>query len=353
MRKRANVFTALVLATALVATGCGAGPDSEKTNKKTVSVPKNVEAVSERTVYVSPEWVYSLIEGDQPESDNYKILECSWGTEEDSPTYEKGHIPGAIHVNTDDIESPEKWDFRSAKEIKNLVLKDGITKDTVVVCYGNDENIAADDRVATALLWLGVENVKVMNQGLPGWEKKDFPVNTDKVKCKAVKDFGTKVPANPQFIIDTEGVKDNLANDENFKLVSIRSRDEFEGRTSGYSYIDKAGEPEGAIWGHDTDDGSYCDKEGNIVGIESLNKYLEESGASTKNDLAFYCGTGWRAAIPFLICYEKGLDNMYLFDDGWFVWQMDPKNKVQVGDPAGSDCKITTVSELPKGKAKK
>ena len=36
---------------------------------------------------------------------------------------------------------------------------------------------------------------------------------------------------------------------DNFKLVSIRSEAEWLGETSGYSYIDRAGEPEGAIWG--------------------------------------------------------------------------------------------------------
>ena len=27
---------------------------------------------------------------------------------------------------------------------------------------------------------------------------------------------------------------------------------------------------------------------------------------------SFYCGTGWRATIPFLICYENGMTNMTL-----------------------------------------
>ena len=40
--------------------------------------------------------------------------------------------------------------------------------------------------------------------------------------------------------------------------------------------------------------------------------YLEESGASLDNELSFYCGTGWRATIPFLICYENGMTNMTL-----------------------------------------
>ncbi|MCI9198684.1 MAG: sulfurtransferase, partial [Lachnospiraceae bacterium] len=41
---------------------------------------------------------------------------------------------------------------------------------------------------------------------------------------------------------------------------------------SGYGYIDRAGEPQGAIWGHDTDDGSYNNEDGTTVGELSTDK---------------------------------------------------------------------------------
>ena len=112
----------------------------------------------------------------------------------------------------------------------------------------------------------------------------------------------------PNTSLSIGEAKEKLAGDDNFKLVSIRSRDEFLGRTSGYGYIDRAGEPEGAVWGHDTDDGSYHNEDGTTAGLDVLKGYLEESGASLDNELSFYCGTGWRATIPFLICYEKRND---------------------------------------------
>ena len=144
-----------------------------------------------------------------------------------------------------------------------------------------------------------------------------------------------------------------MADDTNFKLVSIRSKYEFDGKTSGYSYIDRAGEPDGAIWGHDTDDGSYTNADGTIVKIDTLEKYLGESGASMKNDLSFYCGTGWRAAVPFLIAYENGYKNISVYDGGWYQWQMDPNDKVQLGDPKSGNMKEVTVKDLTTDKAKK
>ena len=152
--------------------------------------------------------------------------------------------------------------------------------------------------------------------------------------------------------LSIDDVKKELADNSNFRLVSIRSKDEFLGKTSGYSYIDRAGEPKGAVWGHDTDDGSYNNADGTTVGLDKLEEYLAESGSSINNDLAFYCGTGWRAAIPFLIAYENGHITK-LYDSGWFVWQKDPANEVQVGDPASGDVLYTTVGELSTDKAPK
>ena len=95
------------------------------------------------------------------------------------------------------------------------------------------------------------------------------------------------------------------------------------------------------------EDGSYLNENGTTAGLDVLKGYLEESGASLDNELSFYCGTGWRATIPFLICYENGMANMTLYDGGWYQWQMDDSL------PANSDCRFTTVGELSTDKAKK
>ena len=52
-----------------------------------------------KKVFVSPQWVKSVIDGEQEESKKYIILEASWGSADDSPDYNTGHIPGAVHVD--------------------------------------------------------------------------------------------------------------------------------------------------------------------------------------------------------------------------------------------------------------
>ena len=328
-----------------VLTGCSSKEEAKEADTNTEKV--TAEAVDTKTVFVTPEWVQSVIDGNQKESENYVIGEVSWGTYKDSPSYTKGHIPGAIHINTDSVEEGPVWNILSPEKIEKSMLENGITKDTTVILYGDP---SAAGRVAFTYLWAGVENVKMLNGGIEAWEKAGYKTETDVVEAKKAEDFGTKVPAHPEYCLSIEDTKEKLK-DENFKLVSIRSEDEFLGKTSGYAYINKAGEPEGAVWGFDTD--RYVNEDGTCINMEQMKKLWNECDFSADNELSFYCGTGWRACVPWLICYENGMTNMTVFDGGWNEWQMDDSNPVQVGDPASDDCVHTTVGELSNDKAAK
>ncbi len=304
------------------------------------------------TIYVPASWVKSVIDGDEDASENYLVLEVAWGEEADDANYGAGHIPGAVHMNTDYIEEEEYWNIRTAEEIEAVCADYGITKDTVVICYGTAGTDSADDRVALALLWAGVENVKCLDGGYEKWVEAGYEEETDSnAPVPTEEEFGVEVPAHPEYIMSIEDVKDKLANDPDFKLVSIRSYAEFCGETSGYSYIDRAGEPAGAIWGRDTDDGSYCNEDGTTVGVDVVEGYLAESGVELDEDTAWYCGTGWRASIPFLICLQAGIVTS-VYDGGWYVWQMDPDNDVQLGDPQTGEVEYVKVSDLSTDMAK-
>ena len=360
----------LVLAMALSLAACGASEAPAATEAPATEAPATeapaaeapaeteapaapaVEAVAANKVYVSPEWVKSVVDGDQPESADYVILECAWGEVEYDPAYVEAHIPGAVHMNTDYIEEEVYWNIRTAEEVEAVCAKYGITKDTCVIVYSDSPVNSADDRVAFVMLWLGVENVKALDGGMEAWTAAGYETESGDIAPTATdKPFGVAVPAHPEYVYSEVQVADKLENDPNFRLVSIRSKAEFLGETSGYSYIPKAGEPKGAIWGHDTDDGSYNNEDGTVVDVDVLAGFLAESGATMDNDLAFYCGTGWRATMPFLLAYEEGYTNIHLYDGGWFVWQMKDELPVQLGDPATDSVVYTTVGELSADKA--
>lgn len=311
------------------------------------------EPAQQKTVFVTPEWVQSVIDGKEDESDNYMILEVSWGTYEESPTYQEGHLPGAVHVDTSSVESEPYWNLSEPAVVEKGMLDVGVTKDKTVILYGID--VSEVCRVAYAYLWAGVEDVKVLSGGLDAWKKAGYELEKDMVEPTPAKEFGTTVPAHPEYWLSMEDAKEKLEKDDNFKLVSIRSREEFEGTTSGYSYIDRAGEPEGAVWGHAGSDPyhmeEYLHDDGTYITYDEMVKLWSDCDFTIDNELSFYCGTGWRATIPWLLCYEGGMEGMTLYDGGWYQWQMEGSNPVQVGDPAGDSCEHTTVDKLPTDKA--
>ena len=334
---------------------------ADKAEKETVSAcPVNrrdpeaevkVPAVPKNKVFVTPQWVKSVMDGKQPESKHYVMLEVSWGDEAASPDYLREHPVGAIHMNTDWIEEGPIWNIRTPQEIEDVLTRLGITKDSTVILYSLD---AAAPRVAWVCLWAGVENVKIMDGGLRAWKNSGYRTESKSNRATAVQSFGAKVPVHPEYNLTLEQAARKLAEDPNFRLVSIRSREEFEGKTSGYKYINKAGEPRGAVWGklgkdaYSIDD--YVHEDGTFITLAEAEKMWEGHGFTLDNELSFYCGTGWGAAIPWLILYENGIVAS-VYDGGWNEWQMHPKLPVQVGDPLSGKVEYTTVEELPNDKA--
>lgn len=291
------------------------------------AVVETTESDDSRQVFVNAEYIKNVIDGD---NDNYVIIEASWGAAEVNETYQATHIPGAVHMNTDSIEEPVYWNIRSGEEITEVMKNYGITKDTLVIVYGNDSGAA---RFAFVSLWAGVENVKLLDGGLKAWLSAGYETEEGIIEPVATtEEFGLTIPAHPEYVLAMPAdAQEQLDNNDNFRLVSIRTEEEFKGETSGYSYIPEAGEPQGALWGHDEFD--YYNEDGTVISIEAAQALWNEQNIDKENNIAFYCGTGWRATVPFLLAYENGWDSIQLYDGGWFAWQMDAANPVQTITP--------------------
>ena len=324
--------------------------------------PTKAPAVAKNRVYVDARWVKSVIDGNQSESSNYVVAYVNYGAEPDD-AYKKAHIPGAIVVGDVDVEDATgseegAYNLLKAEEMEKIALSRGIDKDTTVILYGDDVNGVA--RVAYGYLWLGVENVKILNGGFKAWEKENFPVESKENTKAAKTSFGVKTPAHPEYWVSLDEAVSKVKEDPNFKLVSIRSYDEFLGNTSGYNYMDKAGEPEGAVWAKSAktaaDVAYICNDDNTVMELSGMKKVWKDAGNDfdvDKNFCAFYCGTGWRACPPFLAMYQEGHKNMAVYDGGWYEYLFHDDLPVQVGDPQKGEVEHTTVGKLPTGKAAK
>ena len=318
------------------------------TVKKAETKPEEVPSAKKTDVFVSPAYIKSVMDGKQEESKNYVILDTST----EAAPYHEGHIPGAYHCsvrqvesstyaayanNTIDYTDENLGNLHEPAELAALLKKYNITKDTMVIVYGAHP---ATERVAFCFLYCGVENVKVLNGSLTNWKNAGYEVET-KVNTPVTDanyDFGTTVPAHPEYIVSKEELKDKLANDKNFRLVSIRSLDEFKGLSDGnYPMLQEKGEIAGAVFGRAGNDANtmeeYMNADGTLISYERFKGFMADSYVYPTNEVCFFCGTGWRATMPLLMAYEKGW-KVSLYDGGWWQWTRDLEhNAIQMLTP--------------------
>ena len=85
---------------------------------------------------VSAEWVKTLVDGGRPPEHSGKHTIICHAHYRNRDAYLSGHIPGAIDVDTNTLESPETWNRRSPEELKETLEKLGVTENTTVILYG-------------------------------------------------------------------------------------------------------------------------------------------------------------------------------------------------------------------------
>ena len=299
---------------------------------------------------VYPGWVSQLSEGKNPplyDNDRYVICHAHYDHIED---YHKGHIPGAIPLDTNSLESTETWNRRSPEELKGTLQNLGIRYDTTVVIYGRFSSPVYDEekfpgksaghlgalRCAAIMLYAGVEDIRILNGGITRWEIEDYPLSTDPERPEPVDDFGADIPAHPEYMIDTPEAKQLLAADDG-ELVSIRSREEFIGKQSGYHYIEQKGRIPGAVFGNCGSDAYHMENYRNFD--HTMREYHEveeqwkEGGITPDKHIAFYCGTGWRGSEAFINAWLMDWPRISVYDGGWFEWCNDPANPIETGIP--------------------
>ncbi|ATW23571.1 hypothetical protein DCMF_01060 [Candidatus Formimonas warabiya] len=352
MFKKKEILLLLILIVAVfVLSGCGekaetsADQTTDQTQDQTAApVPVNTSdwaSAPNGRILVSPQWLNAVIKGepaDTYQNNKYMILEASWGPTSDD--YKAGHIPGAYHFNTDNIETEENfWNIGPIDHVKASLTAAGITSDTTVIVYGNNPtDLAGAARVVFALMWAGVQDVRLLDGGLTTWKSAGYPTETKDNQPTPVADFGVEIPQHPEYIIATPKEVLEAQKDKNFRLISIRTWEEFIGETSGYDYIKGAGEPKGAVWGHCGKDTfgvmtDYVHDDGTFKSFSEIEPMWADWDISKDTINSFYCGTGWRACVPWLMAYMQGWDNITLYDGGWYMWEMDKSLPVQKGDP--------------------
>lgn len=250
--------------------------------------------------------------------------------------YEQGHIPGAVALDTNTLESTETWNRRSPGELKQALEQLGITHDSTVVLYGRFSHPDNRDpypgssaghlgafRCAFLMLYAGVQDVRMLNGGMQGWEDAGFELDTQETAVQPARDFGATIPGAPHLVTDLPEAE-RILQSPDASLVSVRSWPEFIGEVSGYNYIEKKGRIPGAVFADCGSDAYHMENYRNLDHTTREYHEIESNwatvGITSGKHNAFYCGTGWRGSEAFFNAWLLGWPHISVFDGGWYEW---------------------------------
>jgi thiosulfate/3-mercaptopyruvate sulfurtransferase len=298
---------------------------------------------------VHPPWLDRLLEerrrnGDESSTD--VLVHVNFDNREE---YEREHVPGAIHLDTQCLEEPERWNRRSPEELERTLLEHGITRHTRVVVYGRtgmpdmsqahpgkEAGQIGAMRAAVLLMYAGVEDVRVLDGGLNAWRASGYPVTSTISTPRPARSFEGPVPGRPELVVDIEQAKRMLA-DPGSELVSVRSWAEFIGEVSGYHYVKPKGRIPGAVFGNCGSDAyhmqNYRNPDNTVRNYEEIEARWRDAGLAPDKHIGFYCGTGWRASEACFCARLMGWDRSSIYDGGWFEWSIDEENPLETGVP--------------------
>ena len=303
----------------------------------------------ERLVHV--EWLSQALGGQTAEAapeGRFLLFHVNFGAPDE---YEEGHLPGALHLDTNLLESPADWQRRSPEELDAALGALGVAHDTTVIVYGRDTEGDVDEeqparraghiaacRAALILSYAGVEDVRLLDGGYGAWVRAGKPIETTPREPTPIASFGVAVPQRPEFIVDIEEAKRILDRPDTAALVSVRTWGEHVGQVSGYSYIGAVGRIAGDVWGNCGSDAydmqHYRNADNTMRAYPEIAADWADAGITPDKWIAFYCGTGWRASEAWFYASLMGWQRIAVYDGGWYEWSRDPiSNPIEVGKP--------------------
>lgn len=261
-------------------------------------------------VLVSTEWLANNIG-----RDGLVIVE----SDEDVLLYEVGHIPSAVKIDWHtDLNDPVTRDYVQDEDFAALLSRNGISRDTTVVIYGDKSNWWASYALWVFKLF-GHTDVRLLDGGRDKWIAegreltREHPVVTassypviarDDSKIRAFRDDVLKHFGNP--------------------LIDVRSLEEYTGeRTHMPAYPD-----EGALRGGHIPSAKSVPwaKAAGENGVFKPRKELEEiyldgAGLKSGDNIIAYCRIGERSSHTwFVLNYLLGFTGVRNYDGSWTEW---------------------------------
>jgi len=239
----------------------------------------------------------------------------------DTTQYEQGHLPGAIAFNwQSQLQDQVARDIISKEDFEKLASAAGITPETTVVLYGDNNNW-----FAAYAFWLfkyyGHEDVRLINGGRKKLVAEERQLVTDVPTYPATNYKVTKV--NADLRADRDFVRARLDQaGQSFGLIDVRSPAEFVGDIIAPPGMTETAQRPGHIPGaKNVPWATAVAEDGTFKSVEELEKIYGSKGLSTDKEVVAYCRIGERSSHTwFALKYLLNFQNVRNYDGSWTEW---------------------------------
>jgi thiosulfate/3-mercaptopyruvate sulfurtransferase len=278
---------------------------------------------------ISPKDAQSLI--NHPDATKRPVVLDTRGGYKD---YFRGHLPSAHHLNFDTLRGTDQAvpvQYLPNSLTTTLLERAGANKNRTHLVYAtgahlpNDEILSAS-MVAYVLEKVGIEDIRIVDGGLAGWQKAGLPVTQDY--------FG-----NPSGTLPTKGhpeisanIDDVLSNTKNSSVVLVDARpiNEFVGDDDVWL---RKGHIPGAVNFHWA---RLMDAENTHLfkSYPEVKEQLETAGITKEKEIICYCGTSREGSlVRFYLKHIAGYPKVRLYEGAWkeYIWLKDRSLPAETG----------------------
>jgi thiosulfate/3-mercaptopyruvate sulfurtransferase len=238
----------------------------------------------------------------------------------DTSAYDQGHIPGAVGWNWQtQLQDNIRRDLISKQALEQLLGRSGISNDTTILLYGDNNNWFAAYAL-WQLKYYGHKDARLINGGRKKWVEEKRPLTTEPSKVTPAAYHATG--PDESIRARKEDVFSIVEKRSRGNLVDVRSVDEFTGKIIAPPGMSETAQRAGHIptaanvpWAQ------AANEDGTFKSADQLQQLYGSKGVSGKDEVIAYCRIGERSSHTwFVLKYLLGYDRVKNYDGSWTEW---------------------------------